>query len=313
MSIFESYIQIDNKQILLELDFSSLNITNFSIKMDKKQYVLGNSYDKILITFQKYIIQNIELLNNNLPKIYIIYDIKYEKKYPVIYGFIISDSNFKEDCCFNIMMGIKRIGGILTLHIEYLDDLNNIPKHVIEHVIQIKQYNINLLHKLIENKTSILLLGNTINFHGSKGERECHKILSKNKNVKNILPQYTIETCSYINPLPFDFKVELHNNKNFLIEYQGQQHYKPIEFWGGVKKYEEQCIKDKIKYDYCDKNNINLLIISYKMNIENTIYNYIENLVEKQENNDVSILIETKEEEKIIKVINSIEKFLIFN
>lgn len=310
MSVYESYIQIDNK-VILDLDFSNFNITYFSIKMNKSQYVLGNSYHKILNTFQKYIIQNIELLNNDLPKIYIIYNIKYEKKYPVIYGFIISDSIFKDNCFFNIMMGIKRIGGILTLHIEDCSLNDNLPKHILNELIKSKKKNMNLLFKLIENKTSIILLGNTIDFHASKGEKECHKILSKNKNVKNILFQYTIDTCSYINPLPFDFKVELNNSKYILIEYQGQQHYKPIEFWGGVKKYEEQIIKDKIKYDYCDKNNINLLIISYKMNIENTINNYIENLVEKKENSNISSLIEKQEEEKVIKVINTIEKFLI--
>lgn len=306
MSIYESFIQIDNKHILLDLDLSNLNIFNFCIKMNKRQYTLGDSYNKLLITFQKYIIQNIELINNDLPKIYIIYNIKYEKKYPVIYGFIISNSNFKESCYFNIMMGIKRLGGMLTLHINYDSLIDNLPTCILNELIQSKQEQMNLLYKLIENKTSILILGNTIDFHASKGEKECHKILSKNKNIKNILCQYTIETCSYINPLPFDFKIELKNNKNILIEYQGQQHYKPIEFWGGIQRYKEQCIKDKIKYDYCDKNNINLLIISYKMNIENTLNNYIENLVEKLENSYTLI-----ENQQDVEINNTMEKFLI--
>jgi hypothetical protein len=50
------------------------------------------------------------------------------------------------------------------------------------------------------------------------------------------------------------------------------------------------------------------------MNIENTINNYIDKLVEKQENIDISTLIEKREQEEkkdVIKVINTIEKFLI--
>jgi hypothetical protein len=42
------------------------------------------------------------------------------------------------------------------------------------------------------------------------------------------------------------------------------QHYKPIEFMGGIKKYEYTKICDKIKDEYCRKNNIHLLRISYR-------------------------------------------------
>ena len=48
------------------------------------------------------------------------------------------------------------------------------------------------------------------------------------------------------------------------IEFQGIQHYKPVEIFGGLKKFKEQQINDNIKRKYCKNNNIYLLEISYK-------------------------------------------------
>ena len=51
------------------------------------------------------------------------------------------------------------------------------------------------------------------------------------------------------------------------IEYNGNQHYKPVNFFGGYKKYEEIKIRDDIKKKYCNDNNIKLLIIKSDENI----------------------------------------------
>jgi hypothetical protein len=48
------------------------------------------------------------------------------------------------------------------------------------------------------------------------------------------------------------------------IEYDGIQHFEPIEKWGGIERFNKQLINDNIKNEYCVKNNINLLRISYK-------------------------------------------------
>jgi hypothetical protein len=58
-------------------------------------------------------------------------------------------------------------------------------------------------------------------------------------------------------PLPFDFFI----SPNICIEMDGIQHEKPIEFFGGVKAYEELKRRDQIKTDYCEKNNIILFRI----------------------------------------------------
>ena len=48
-----------------------------------------------------------------------------------------------------------------------------------------------------------------------------------------------------------------------LIEYQGEQHYKPVEIFGGKEQFIFQQKSDKIKKDYAEKNNYHLLEIPY--------------------------------------------------
>lgn len=50
---------------------------------------------------------------------------------------------------------------------------------------------------------------------------------------------------------------------NCCIEYQGEQHYKPIDYFGGKEKFEIQLIHDIKKKDYCTRNNIRLITIPY--------------------------------------------------
>lgn len=105
----------------------------------------------------------------------------------------------------------------------------------------------------------------------SKGE----KIISEFLLSNNILytPQYSFYECRYKNPLEFDFYIHKYN---IIIEYDGIQHFKPIEFFGGEKAFQDRILKDKIKNEYCLNNNIHLIRISYKDNITeelNKIFN----------------------------------------
>ena len=53
------------------------------------------------------------------------------------------------------------------------------------------------------------------------------------------------------------------NNKFVLIEFQGIQHYEPVDYYGGIEGFLKRQINDEIKRRYCKKNNINLLEIKY--------------------------------------------------
>lgn len=74
---------------------------------------------------------------------------------------------------------------------------------------------------------------------------------------------------------------------NLIIEYDGEQHYFPVNFggWDEVelqKRFNEIKKHDQIKTQYCIDNHINLLRIPYweKKNIETIIYNHLQRLNE---------------------------------
>lgn len=100
-------------------------------------------------------------------------------------------------------------------------------------------------------------------FNKSKNEETFMKYL-KNNNI-DFLREYKFEDCVYKKPLPFDFYIP---SLNLCVEIDGEQHYRPTRFNGisdekSIKNLKLQNKKDKIKDDYCYKNNINLLRIPY--------------------------------------------------
>ena len=91
----------------------------------------------------------------------------------------------------------------------------------------------------------------------SKGEKIIREYLIDN-NI-HFVPQYKFPDCKNIRQLPFDFYLPDYNT---CIEYNGEQHYKPMRFLGGEEKFIQTQKNDKIKYDYCKNNSINLLILN---------------------------------------------------
>ncbi len=94
-----------------------------------------------------------------------------------------------------------------------------------------------------------------------KGEEKIEKFLIKN-NIVYIF-QKRFDNCRNKKPLPFDFGIPYENNSWTCIEHHGEQHYFPVEYFGGKEKFKEQKKLDKIKAKYCKENNIKLLIIPY--------------------------------------------------
>lgn len=88
----------------------------------------------------------------------------------------------------------------------------------------------------------------------------------------------TFNDCRYIQPLRYDFYIP---KINTCIEYDGEQHKSPVEYWGGLSAYKERLIKDEIKSNYCKANNIRLVRISSKSREEvvKIITNIIQNPV----------------------------------
>jgi len=96
----------------------------------------------------------------------------------------------------------------------------------------------------------------------SKGEIKIKKILDS-KNI-NYEIQKTFKSCEYLKPLKFDFYLP---KLNTCIEFDGEQHYNPVKYWGGEDTLSKIKERDKIKTDFCRENNIQLLRIRYDENI----------------------------------------------
>jgi len=92
------------------------------------------------------------------------------------------------------------------------------------------------------------------------GERKISQFL-KSKGI-NFERQKKFYDCRNVFELPFDFYIP---SKRTLIEFDGIQHFQPIENFGGLEAYEKLKVDDQIKNDYCEENFINLIRIKYDL------------------------------------------------
>jgi len=104
----------------------------------------------------------------------------------------------------------------------------------------------------------------------SKGEKIIRKYLCENKIP--FYPQKRFKDCRDIKPLPFDFYLI---DLNVCIEYDGEQHYNSRCNFGGKNRFLDIKRKDEIKNNFCKKNNIYLIRISYNEDIINKLQNEI--------------------------------------
>lgn len=109
----------------------------------------------------------------------------------------------------------------------------------------------------------------------SSGE-ECVLNALNELNIK-FKPQHIFDDCKYKYVLRFDFAILYNDNIIGMIEYDGKQHFEPIDFFGGIDGFKETKIRDNIKNNYCKSHNIPMLRIPYTMpidKIKNVIYEY---------------------------------------
>lgn len=69
-------------------------------------------------------------------------------------------------------------------------------------------------------------------------------------------------------------------NPKLLIEYDGEQHFKPVKGWGGEEGLKGVQLRDSIKNTYCKDHNIPLLRIPYteKDHIEEIVISKLKEL-----------------------------------
>lgn len=98
----------------------------------------------------------------------------------------------------------------------------------------------------------------------SRGEIKIEEIL-QNANLF-FKEEYTFPdlVSSSGRPLRFDFAVfDDDGDLDFLIEYQGIQHYEPKSKFGGYTGLRKQQYNDMKKREYCAKRGITLIAIPY--------------------------------------------------
>jgi hypothetical protein len=94
----------------------------------------------------------------------------------------------------------------------------------------------------------------------SKGEKRIAKFLDALDIMYS--RQKIFEGCKDKAFLRFDFFFT-YSGQRFLIEYNGQQHYKPIGHWGGKEALETSKRRDRIKAHFAATNGLHLIIIPY--------------------------------------------------
>nr|DAN11163.1 MAG TPA: restriction enzyme [Herelleviridae sp.] len=76
--------------------------------------------------------------------------------------------------------------------------------------------------------------------------------------------------------LYFDFYLP---ELNTVIEYNGKQHYEPIEFFGGGEDFRKQEKNDRVKKEYARKNSIRYLEIPYTFKTTKHIHELLDDIL----------------------------------
>ena len=103
-----------------------------------------------------------------------------------------------------------------------------------------------------------------------KGELMIGKLL---KSLKiNYETQKTFDELKDKSCLSYDFYIPV---QNILIEYQGIQHYQPVNHFGGVAKFRKQQKHDQMKLDYAKEQGYKLIAVPYSENTFSKIKKYL--------------------------------------
>lgn len=109
-----------------------------------------------------------------------------------------------------------------------------------------------------------------------KSELRVYEICQKLYGKDNVLFQYS---PSFLGQMSYDvFILSL----NVAIEYQGKQHFEPVEYFGGEEHFKKQIERDELKRQLSKKNKVKLVYITYKEIVdEKTVQKKVEDATKK--------------------------------
>ena len=114
-----------------------------------------------------------------------------------------------------------------------------------------------------------------------KREEELFSLIKKIYKQSNVIYQYRPKFLmnSITNgQQSLDIFIE---DLNVGVEYQGKQHYEPVEIFGGEKGFRDTVERDKKKYRLCRENGINIAYVKYN---EKFTVNNIKNIIDEAMN-----------------------------
>ena len=121
----------------------------------------------------------------------------------------------------------------------------------------------------------------------SYGE-EIVRLALLDNNIPFVQEKTIREVLNVERPIKVDFYID-YNDKTSIIEINGEQHYFPVEHFGGELKYNKQVVRDKKLQEYCYDKGINLYIIKYDDNKIEKIHEIIKEITAHTSSNCSSV------------------------
>jgi hypothetical protein len=167
---------------------------------------------------------------------------------------------------------------------SYTDQADGIQYTGRKHKIQHKEFfEINILNSTRVKEVTgnpFLELVEEILREGENMLREAHGLPKIGEGWVSEMELFNLVQCffsdaqhhaspEWLKPQHLDVYV---HSKKLAFEYQGQQHYEPIDFFGGLKSFEETVKRDKRKRLMCKKNDVLLVYWKYDEAINKEVF-----------------------------------------
>lgn len=123
--------------------------------------------------------------------------------------------------------------------------------------------------------------------HGSTGEAVLRKIL---EDVTG-LDWSSVRPAFLQNPdTGYNLELDCYNEKlKTAFEFQGKQHYEPVEFFGGLENFKKQVYRDSLKKTLCEQNSVRLIEIDGRNLTGKTSTKKIEDFLRKEVENFIDL------------------------
>ncbi len=109
---------------------------------------------------------------------------------------------------------------------------------------------------------------------------QIHKSVDVLANIltKNKIKFEREKMFEWLNKQRLDFYLPEYN---LAIEYQGEQHFKPVKYFGGEKRFIDRIERDERKYNICQQNGVQIIYVSFYKKAPNDIVKNEQELIKK--------------------------------